>query len=125
MLENSRSHECAFDARREALVEQSEVEALGDAVSQRTGLDGDAPSLDGRRHVDVGRMHGGYRHLVGVEPVPGETRAAVMVLCSQTLPAPLRWPTLRLRSWRLRNKHFILRATLNMQKSLCHASCSV
>ena len=51
------------------------------AIVTEHGLDGDALRLEGRQHVGVERMHGGERHLVGVEPAPGKREQQSITLC--------------------------------------------
>jgi hypothetical protein len=46
-------------------------------LSDNTVLIGHAVFLEERHDVGVEQMHGGQRHLVGVEPAPGEAGAAV------------------------------------------------
>ena len=47
------------------------------AVVGQHGVHFDAMRLEGRQHVGVKQMHGGDRHLVGVEATPTIARAAV------------------------------------------------
>ena len=47
------------------------------AVVGQHGVHFDAMRLEGRQHVGVKQMHGGDRHLVGVEPSKRESRMAI------------------------------------------------
>ena len=47
------------------------------AIVREYGLDRHAVLLEEGHHIGVQQMHGGQRHLVGVEAAPGEARAAV------------------------------------------------
>ena len=63
------------------------------AIVRQHGLDRHAMFLEVGHDVRVEQMHGGQRHLVGVEPAPGEARAAVDGGLQVDLPIALRWPT--------------------------------